>query len=141
MTTPENVILRPMCPGPGLTKQTVTRLRDEAGGIIVVPSPADPELGTMQRRSSMDKRFEVTLPDELLVELGWPEAEVSDRVKEALVMELVRLGRLSESQAADILALNRWKLLEVMARHEIPAVRMNPDELKQELKKEIRRGA
>jgi hypothetical protein len=89
----------------------------------------------------MDKRFEVTLPDELLAEFGWLESEVSDRVREALVMELVRLGRLSEAQAAEILSLGRWELLEVMGRYQVPAVRLSPAELKQDLAKEIRRGA
>jgi hypothetical protein len=90
---------------------------------------------------SMDKRFEVTLPDELVAEFGWPESEVSDRVKEALVMELLRLGRLSKAQAADVLSLDRWELLEVMARHQVPSVRMTAEELKLELAKEIRRSA
>jgi len=89
----------------------------------------------------MDKRFEVTLSEELLAEFGWPESEVSDRVREALVMELVRLGRLSEAQAAKILSLSRWELLEAMGRYQVPAVRLSPEELRQELAKEIRQGA
>ena len=98
-------------------------------------------IASTTERLAMDKQFEVTLSDELLAEFGWPESEVSDRVREALVMELVRLARLSEAQAAETLSLNRWQLLEVMARYEVPAARMSPDDLKQELAKEIRPGA
>ena len=42
----------------------------------------------------MDKRFEVVLPGELLAGFDWAESELSDRIKEVLAMELVRLGRL-----------------------------------------------
>lgn len=89
----------------------------------------------------MEKRFEVALPEELLAGFGWPESEVTDRVREALVMELVRLDRLSEAQAAEILGLTRWDLLEAMGRYQVPAVRMHREELKRELAKEVRRSA
>lgn len=89
----------------------------------------------------MEKRFEVTLPDELLVGFGWLDSEVSDRVREALVMDLVRLDRLSEAQAAGLLGLSRWELLETMGRYKVPAVRMQSDELKRELAKEVPKSA
>ena len=89
----------------------------------------------------MAKRFEVTLPEELLAEFGWPESEVPDRVREALVMDLVRLNRLSEAQAAELLGLSRWELLETMGRYQVPAIRMSSEELKKELAKEVRRSA
>jgi len=88
----------------------------------------------------MEKRFEVALPEELLAGFGWPDSEVTGGVREALVMELVRLDRLSEARAAAILGLSRWELLEAMSRHEVPAVRMPAEELKQELAKEARRS-
>jgi len=43
------------------------------------------------------KQFEVELPKEVLSAFGWNEAEVLSRVPEALVMELVRLDRISET--------------------------------------------
>jgi hypothetical protein len=87
-----------------------------------------------------EKHFEVDLPEEVLAGFGWQEAEVPHRVREALVMELVRLDRLSEAQAAAYLGLNRWELLETMGRYRVPAIRMSPEELKQELAVEIKRG-
>ena len=87
------------------------------------------------------KHFEVELPEEILAGFGWQEAEVPRRVQEALVMELVRLDRLSEAQAAEFLGLNRWELLETMGRHKVPAVRMSPEELKRELAAELKGGA
>jgi hypothetical protein len=47
---------------------------------------------------------------------GWNESEVLSRVREALVMDLLRLDRLSKAQVAAILGLARWELLELMGR-------------------------
>jgi hypothetical protein len=88
----------------------------------------------------MERRFDVALPDEVLAEFGWPEAEVSKRVREALVMELLRMDRLSEAQAADLLGLDRWDLLETMGRYQVAVIRMTPEELKEEIAKGIRPG-
>lgn len=86
------------------------------------------------------KHFEVELPEEVLTGFGWQEAEVPHRVREALVMELVRLDRLSEAQAAEFLGLNRWELLETMGRYRVPAIRISAEELRQELTVEIKRS-
>jgi hypothetical protein len=86
-----------------------------------------------------EKRFQVELPEEVLVCFGWHEAEVPRKVREALVLELLRLDQLSEAQAAALLHLDRWELLEVMGHYRVPAIRMNPAELQRELTQEIRR--
>ena len=80
-----------------------------------------------------EKLFEVVLPEELVTGFGWREAEVPERIREALVMELLRLDRLSEAQAATILGLSRWQLVDLMGQHRVPAIRMNPKELKGEV--------
>ena len=66
----------------------------------------------------VDKRFEVELPEAVLAGFGWQETEVPRKVREALVMELLRRDQLSEAQAAGLLRLNRWELLEVMERYQ-----------------------
>ena len=86
-----------------------------------------------------DKRFEVELPEEVLAGFGWQEADVPRRVREALVMELLRRDQLSEAQAAALLQLDRWELLDMMGRYQVPAIRMTPEELKRELAQDIRR--
>ena len=43
------------------------------------------------------KQLEVELPEEVLSGFGWNEAEAPSRVREAFVMELVRLDRISET--------------------------------------------
>jgi hypothetical protein len=84
------------------------------------------------------KRFEVDLPDEVRVGFGWQEGDVSRKVLETLVMELLRRDQLSESEAAALLHLDRWEILEVMGRYRAPAIRMSPDDLQHELAQNIR---
>ena len=59
----------------------------------------------------------LALPDELVSGFGWSESAVADGVREALVMELVRLVRLTEARAAEILDPDRWGLLDLMGRY------------------------
>jgi hypothetical protein len=87
-----------------------------------------------------EKRFEVDLPDQVLAGFGWREDEVPFKLREPLVMELLRLDQLSEAQAAELLNLDRWELLEVMGRHRVPAIRMSLEELRREVAKEMPRG-
>ena len=85
----------------------------------------------------VDKRYAVALPDYILNGFGWTESETPQRIREALVMELLRLDRLTETEAAEALDLDRWQLLDVMGRHRVPAIRMTPDELNEELARSI----
>ena len=87
-----------------------------------------------------EKDFHITLPQEVLGEFGWKDSEVPRRVREALVMDLLRLDRLSEAQATRILGLARWELVEVMGRYDVPAVRMSIEDLDRELATEVKRS-
>lgn len=86
----------------------------------------------------VDKSFAVTLPDNLLATLGWNESETPVRIREALVMELLRLDRLSESEAADLLSLDRQALLDLMAAHRVSTISLSPDELRDEFTKPVK---
>jgi hypothetical protein len=87
-----------------------------------------------------EKHFEVELPEAVLTGFGWQEAEVPQRVREALVMELLRLERLSETEAANFLGLNRRELLATMGRYHVPVTQLSQEELKEEMATEIKRG-
>lgn len=87
-----------------------------------------------------DKHFEVELPEAVLTGFGWQEAEVPQRVREALVMELLRLDRLSETEAAGFLGLNRRELLDTMGRYHVPVIQMGQEELQGEIATKIKRG-
>jgi Uncharacterised protein family (UPF0175) len=87
-----------------------------------------------------EKDFHISLPQEVVGGFGWNESEVPSRVREALVMDLLRLDRLSEAQAAAILGFARWELLELMGHYDVPAVRMSAEELDRELATEVKRN-
>src|SRR5207302_11094794 len=80
-----------------------------------------------------DKHFDVVLPEEVVAGFGWIEGEVSARVREALVMELLRQHVISQGKAAELPQLNRWDLYEVMGRYKVPAIDLTPKDLQQEL--------
>ena len=84
-----------------------------------------------------DKSFTVSLPARILATFGWNESEAPRRISETLVMELLRLNRLTEAEAAAVLGLDRWALLDVMAAHHVPAVSLSPDEWREELAKPL----
>jgi len=85
-----------------------------------------------------DKHFDIVLPEEEVAGFGWVEGEVSARVREALVMELLRQHVISQGKAAELLHLNRWDLSEVMGRYKVPAIDLTPEELQQELTKVLK---
>ena len=85
-----------------------------------------------------DKHFDVVLPEEVVAGFGWIEGEVSARVREALVMELLRQHVISQGKAAELLQLSRWDLYEVMGRYKVPAIDLTPEELQQELTKVLK---
>jgi len=87
-----------------------------------------------------EKRFEVELPEEVVAQLGWQEAEVSRRLREVLVMELLRRHVISQGKAVELLQLNPWDLYEVMSRYQVPAVDMTPEEVQRELSKRVTPG-
>lgn len=88
----------------------------------------------MSRRVKLD--FE--LPDELFTQLR--EEEIETKVKESLVMELLREHRLSQGKAAELLGLDRDEIFNLMAKYRIPVIDLTPEELKSELQKSLPRS-
>ena len=86
-----------------------------------------------------EKHFEIVLPEEVVAGFGWQEADVPAKIREILVMELLRRDHLAEAQAAALLQLDRWELLDVMGRYRVPAIRMKPEEVQRARVQEIRR--
>ena len=67
-----------------------------------------------------NRTLQLDVPEELVALLGTPEA-VTARAKEALVLDLVRQARVGQSKAAELLAITRGALLDLMAEHRIPS--------------------
>jgi Uncharacterised protein family (UPF0175) len=102
--------------------------RREAG--FTGPYEGEPE----QKGTMAMKRFEIDLPDEVLAGFGWQEMEVPRKIREALIMELLRRDQLSEAQAGALLTLDRWEFLDLMGPYRVPAIRLHPEELANELR-------
>lgn len=88
----------------------------------------------------MSKRVKVDLelPDELFAQLR--EDEIEAKVKEALLMELLREHRLSQGKAAELLGLDRHELFDLMVKYQIPVIDLTSEELKSELQKPLPRS-
>jgi len=87
----------------------------------------------------MAKRLhlDMELPDELFAELR--QEEMERKVKEALVMELLREHRLSQAKAAEILGIDRHELFDLMTNHRVPVIDLDTEELGNELRKPLTR--
>jgi len=73
--------------------------------------------------------FEINLPDGLVESLH----SLGQQAKEAFVMELLREHKLSQGKAAEVLGVDRWALIDLMAKHNVPALDMSEEELDEEL--------
>ena len=85
------------------------------------------------------RTIELELPEDLVALLGSPEAAAS-KAKEALVLELLREARISQGQAAQLLGLTRWDVLDLMARHQIPSGPETGEEMRQDIESARRFG-
>ena len=73
----------------------------------------------------------VELPEELIDLFGTLEAAA--KAREALVIELLRDASISQGQAARLLGVTRWDLLDLMARYGVPSGPETADEMRQEI--------
>lgn len=76
--------------------------------------------------------FPVELPEESL-----KDKEALKKGKEAVVLELLRKGEISQGKATELLEIDRWTLFDLMAKYEIPVIDMTEEELKRELSKDV----
>ena len=67
----------------------------------------------------MSRIITMEISDELMELLG-SEEEVGREAKQALVMDLVRRGKLSRSKGAELLGINLWDLPNLLSSYEIP---------------------
>jgi hypothetical protein len=72
------------------------------------------------------------LPENLIALLGSPEAAAA-KAKEALVLQLLREAEISQGQAAELLGLTRWDILDLMAQHAIPSGPATAEEMEEEV--------
>ena len=83
------------------------------------------------------KTITLDLPEELLDLLG-PSESLSDRVRESLVLSLLRDASISQGKAAQLLGITRWTMMQLMVRHCIPSGPETAEEMRQELETAMR---
>ena len=72
------------------------------------------------------------LPPELLDLLG-SETAVRREAKVALVLDLVRQGRISRAKAAELLDISLWDLPALLARYRIPWFDYSAEDMERDL--------
>ena len=77
-------------------------------------------------------QVELELPDEVFDE-DFKVEDLQVRVKERLVIELLRGHKISQGKAAELLGISRWALMDLMAKQKLPVIDMSEEELQQEL--------
>ncbi|MBA2278155.1 MAG: UPF0175 family protein [Chloroflexia bacterium] len=82
----------------------------------------------------------VELPEELVALLGSSEAAAT-RARAALVLDLLRDGLLSQGQAAALLGVTRWDILDLMARHGVASGPETVEETRRDIESSRRLGA
>ncbi len=55
-------------------------------------------------------------------------------VKEAAVVKLLRDARISQGKAAELLSIDRHERFDLMARYDLPAFDLSPEELEQDVR-------
>lgn len=74
----------------------------------------------------------VEVPAELAALLGPPETAAA-KVVEVLALKLLGEGHLSQGQAAELLGLTRWDLLDLMAMHGVPSGPETAEEMRRDI--------
>jgi len=78
------------------------------------------------------KAVTIELPPEVLRFLG-SEEEAGREAKVALVLDLVRRGRISRAKAAELLQMSLWDLPALLAQYRIPWFDYSPEDLRRDL--------
>lgn len=72
------------------------------------------------------------LPEDLVNYLGAPDT-IADKVRESLVLTLLRDAQITQGQAARLLDVTRYDILDLMARHSIPSGPETAEEMRDEI--------
>ena len=84
----------------------------------------------------MPKQVVLKFPVELQEECALDKKALK-KGKEAVVLELLREGKISQGKAAELLEIDRHALFDLMTKHDIPVIDMTEEELKEELSKDV----
>ena len=78
------------------------------------------------------KPVTIELPPEFLEVLG-SEEEAKREAKVAMILDLVRRGKVSRAKAAELLQVSLWDLPALLGQYRIPWFDYSPDDLQRDL--------
>jgi hypothetical protein len=84
----------------------------------------------------MTKTITLELPEALVDLLGPPE-RLTSNVREILVLSLLRAAEITQGQAAKLLGVTRYDILDLMVLHRIPSGPETVEELRQEVERAL----
>jgi len=68
-------------------------------------------------------------PRDLLGALEVPQEQLEARLRELIVLQLFREGRISSGKGAELLGLSKWEFIQLLARHGLSYFTESPEEL------------
>lgn len=80
----------------------------------------------------MSRIITMEVSDELMKLLG-SEEEIAKEAKQALVMDLVRRGKISRGKAAELLGISLWDLPELLCSYNIPWFDYSIEQLEEDM--------
>jgi hypothetical protein len=78
------------------------------------------------------KTISLELPEELIASLGTVD-EIAGRARKALVLDLLRDAQITQGEAALLLSVTRYDILDLMARYCIPSGPLTAEEAQQDV--------
>ncbi len=75
----------------------------------------------------------VELPAEVVALLGETREAATVRAKQAVILDLLREGRISQGKAARLLGVTRHDIIDLMAEYDIPSGPATIEELREEV--------
>ena len=74
----------------------------------------------------------IEMPEELATLLG-PAESLPDTVLETLVLDLLRDARITQGEAAILLGVTRYDILDLMSEHRIPMGPQTAEEMREDI--------
>src|SRR5215213_1172326 len=78
------------------------------------------------------KTITLELPEDLIVTLGTLD-DIAVRARKALILDLLRDAHITQGQAAELLGVTRYDILDLMALHHIPSGPETAEEMEQDI--------
>ena len=86
----------------------------------------------MAATRTANRTISIELPGDLVAALDSLDG-IEDRVWQALVLDLLRDAEITQGQAAKLLGVTRYDILDLMASHYIPSGPRTPEEVDREI--------